>query len=419
MKLNRPTVLALLLGTITGFAVAISSGVLAGRGTTRANLPGTDAQLLAEVMARVKDEYVDPVGDHELMQHAIRGMVSGLDAHSSFLDEREAEDLRIATEGNYSGVGIEVSDERGTIVVVAPLEGSPADLAGMRTGDAIIAIDGWAVAAAGVSDVISRVRGAPGTLVRITVERGGQDEPIEFAIRRAEIRVQSVRHALLEPGYGYLRITHFSETTAHDVDAAVGQLRSESGGRLAGLVLDLRNNPGGVLEAGVEVADAFLDEGVIVTASGRTAEARFTLEARRGDVARGARLALLVNGGSASAAEIVAGALKDHGRAVVIGRTTFGKGSVQTVLPLSDGQALKLTTSRYLTPAGTVIQNAGITPDIVTSLAPREGPDDPHSSEGRTARDGPAGDPDVARALAWLRDATQPKVAAGAAARRH
>lgn len=419
MKLNRPTLLALLLGTIAGFAIAVSSGVLAGRSATRDKLPASDVQLLAEVMARVKDEYVDPVGDHELMLHAIRGMVSGLDAHSTFLDKREVEDLRIATEGSYSGVGIEVSYDRRMIVVVAPIEGSPADLAGMRTGDVITAIDGWAVATAGIEDVVSRMRGEPGTLVRVTVERGDQDLPVEFTIRRAEIQVQSVRHALLEPGYGYLRITHFSETTAHDVDAAVEQLRSRANGHLTGLVLDLRNNPGGVLEAGIEVADAFLDEGVIVTASGRTPAARFTAEAKRGDVTRGARLIVLVNAGSASSAEIVAGALKDHGRAVVMGRTTFGKGSVQTVLPLSDGQAVKLTTSRYLTPAGTVIQNAGVTPDIVTSKSPREDLDAPQHTEGRATAADPAADPEIARALAWLKSAPQPRVAAEAAARRH
>lgn len=415
MRLNRTTLLTLLLGAVAGFAVAISSGVLAGRSPPRAELPAADARLLAEVMERVRKEYVDPVSDHELMQHAIRGMVSGLDAHSAFLDAGEVEDLRIATEGNYSGVGIEVSYERGAIVVVAPIEGSPADLAGLRSGDVIVAIDGRAVTSAGIGDVVARMRGEAGTQVRVKVERGGLDEPLEFSIRRAEILLQSVRHAVLAPAYGYLRITHFSETTAHDVEAAVGRLHAKAG-RLAGLVLDLRNNPGGVLEAGVEVADAFLDDGVIVTANGRTPEARFTLQARRGDISRGARIAVLVNAGSASAAEILAGALQDHGRAVVIGRATFGKGSVQTVLPLSGGQALKLTTSRYLTPTGKVIQNAGVAPDIVT---PRQAADDGQRTTGGTARSDPAGDPEVVRALAWLREAAQPKVAVETAAQRH
>lgn len=415
MRLNRTTLLTLLLGAVAGFAVAISSGVLAGRSPPRTELPAADARLLAEVMERVRKEYVDPVSDHELMQHAIRGMVSGLDAHSAFLDAGEVEDLRIATEGNYSGVGIEVSYERGAIVVVAPIEGSPADLAGLRSGDVIVAIDGRAVTSAGIGDVVARMRGEAGTQVRVKVERGGLDEPLEFSIRRAEILLQSVRHAVLAPAYGYLRITHFSETTAHDVEAAVGRLHAKAG-RLAGLVLDLRNNPGGVLEAGVEVADAFLDDGVIVTASGRTPEARFTLQARRGDISRGARIAVLVNAGSASAAEILAGALQDHGRAVVIGRPTFGKGSVQTVLPLSGGQALKLTTSRYLTPTGKVIQNAGVAPDIVTL---RQAADDGQRTTGGPAWTDPAGDPEVVRALAWLREAARPGMAVEKAAQRH
>ena len=413
MNPSRPTLLALLLGAVAGFALAVSSGVLAGRNAAPARLPPADVQLLEEVMARVHDEYVDRVGDHELMQHAVRGMVSGLDAHSSFLDQGEVEDLRIATEGNYTGIGIEVSYERGAVIVVAPIEGSPADLAGLQSGDVIVAIDGQALPAEGISSVVSRVRGAAGTLVHLTIERGGLDEPVEFAIRRAEIRLHSVRQQLLGPGYGYLRITHFSETTARDLDVAIEQLRAESGGRLPGLVLDLRNNPGGVLEAGVEVADAFLDDGVIVTASGRTPEASFTLEAKRGDVSRGARIAVLVNAGSASAAEIVAGALKDHGRAVVIGRNTFGKGSVQTVLPLSGGQALKLTTSRYLTPAGTVIQDAGVTPDIVT---PRAVDGAGQAMVNSATRVEPADDPEVGRALEWLKGADQPRMAAGAAA---
>lgn len=416
MKLNRPTLLTLLLGAVVGFAVAISSGVLAGRGATRSALPAADAQLLAEVMDRVRSEYVDTVDDHELMQHAIRGMVSGLDAHSSFLGADEVEDLRIATEGNYSGIGIEVSYERSAIVVVAPIEGSPADLAGLRSGDVIVAIDGQGVSSAGVSEVVSRMRGAAGTFVRVKVERGGPHESLEFSIRRAEIRLQSVRYSVLAPDYGYLRITHFSETTAHDVEAAVERLHAAAGGRLAGIVLDLRNNPGGVLEAGVEVADAFLDDGVIVTASGRTPEARFTLEARRGDISRGARLALLVNAGSASASEIVAGALQDHGRAAVIGRATFGKGSVQTVLPLSDGQAIKLTTSRYLTPAGKAIQDTGVTPDIVT---PRDATDGPQRTADGAALVDPAVDPEVARALAWLKAETSPRMATEATRQRH
>jgi len=406
---NPTTVLALLLGALLGFALAVSGGVQADRRPDRAGLPSADARLLAEVIERVKAEYVDRVDDHELMQYAVRGMLSGLDAHSAFLDEDELADLRIATEGSYTGIGIEVSYESGAIVVVSPIEGSPADRAGLRTGDAIVAIDGREVAAAGLGEAIGRMRGQAGSLVRVTVERDGVAEPLEFAIERAEVEVQSVRHALLEPGRGYLRITHFSETTARDVDRAVADLQRESGRSLEGLVLDLRNNPGGVLEAGVEVADAFLDAGLIVSASGRARDARFRMEAHPGDIAREARIAVLINGGSASASEIVAGALRDHGRATLIGRTTFGKGSVQTVLPLSDGrQAIKLTTSRYYSPSGISIHEQGIEPDIEL---PRESANPP-----LVAATSPGVDEEVALALDWLRNGASPRVAGEPAA---
>lgn len=405
---NPTTVLALLLGALLGFTLAVSDGVLAERRPERPELPSPqDARLLAEVIERVKAEYVDAVDDHELMQHAIRGMLAGLDAHSAFLDEGEFDDLRIATAGSYSGIGIEVSYEGSAIVVVAPIEGSPADRAGLMTGDLIVAIDGREVAMAGLGEAIGRMRGPPGTLVRVTVERDGVDEPIEYAIERAEVEVHSVRHALLGPGYGYLRITHFSETTARDVETAVAGLSRESTLPLQGLVLDLRNNPGGVLEAGVEVADLFLDRGVIVTASGRARDAGFRMEAHPGDVARGARMAVLINGGSASASEIVAAALGDHGRATLVGRTTFGKGSVQTVLPLSDGQAIKLTTSRYYSPSGRSIHEQGVDPDIVL---PRDSAN-PQRPAGATSA--PDLDEEVKVALESLQSGSRPRVAAG------
>ena len=392
MKPSRPTVLALLLGTALGFALATSGGVLAARRSDSADLPWRDARLMAEVIERVKDEYVDPVDDHQLMQHAIRGMVAGLDAHSAFLDEAEVEDLRIESEGRYSGIGIEVSYEDGLVIVVAPIEGSPAERAGLRTGDIIVAIDGRELRSAGLDESVAGMRGEPGTVVRVTIERAGHEEPVEYAIERAEIELHSVRWALLEPGYGYLRISQFVDTTPGELEAAMAALLGESGGALAGLVLDLRGNPGGVLEAGVEVADAFLDDGVIVTADGRAQDARFRMEATPGDLVDGAAVAVLVNGGSASAAEIVAGALKDHHRAVLVGRATFGKGSVQTVLPLSGGRAIKLTTSRYYTPSGISIHERGITPDV---LLPRD--------DGATPGPAPGADAEVRAALAALR----------------
>ena len=390
MSRNRTALLTLLLGMAAGFALAASSGVLASRRPDGAQLRWQDAGLMAEVIERVKAEYVDPVDDHELMQHAIRGMVANLDAHSSFLDRDELEDLRIASEGNYAGIGIEVSYEGGLIVVVAPLEGSPAERAGVRTGDVIVAIDGREVRSTGLEESIARIRGEPGTAVRLAVERAGVDEPLEYSIERGQIDVQSVRQSMLEPGYGYVRISQFSDATPREVGEAVAALRGQAGRPLRGLVLDLRGNPGGVLEAGVGVADEFLDTGLIVSATGRAPDARFRMEATPGDIAGGARIAVLVNGGSASASEIVAGALRDNGRATLVGRTTFGKGSVQTVLPLSAGQALKLTTSRYFRPSGGSIHERGIDPDIVVARADGE----PGAA---------AADHELRVALAWLK----------------
>ena len=389
---NRSTLLALLLGTALGIAVAVSGGVLASRRVDPGPLPAADARLLAEVMARVRANYVEPVDDHELMDLAVHGMVAGLDAHSAFLDPQEVEDLRIDTEGNYSGIGVEVSYEDGTIVVVSPIDGSPAAKAGLRTGDVIIAIDGHEVKAGSLADSAVRLRGEPGTAVSLTIERRGIAEPLHFVIRRGTIEVHSVRQAMLAPGYGYLRISRFSETTPADLEAAVSSLRRRTGGQLSGLVLDLRNNPGGVLESGIAVADDFLQRGVIVSADGRAPDARFRTQATPGDVAAGAPMAVLVNGGSASAAEIVAAALRDNGRAGLIGRRTFGKGSVQTILPLSNGAALKLTTSHYYTPSGASIHERGIEPDVVL---PRD--------DGANPAEDPATDPEVAAALDWLK----------------
>jgi carboxyl-terminal processing protease len=396
---HPPTVLALLLGAVLGFALAVSGGVFAQREPVPADLPWQDARLLAEVIERVQAEYVDGIGEQALMQHAIRGMVAGLDGHSAFLDQDEYADLRIASEGSYSGIGVEVSYESGAIVVVAAIEGSPADRAGLLTGDVIVAIDGRPVDSGGLADAITRMRGEPGTRVRVSVEREASEEPIEFLIERAQVEVHSVRHEMIEPGFGYLRISHFSETTPTELAAALAALRGVSDQPLTGLVVDLRNNPGGVLEAAVDVADAFLDHGLIVSADGRTREARFRLEATPGDLARDTRLAVLVNGGSASGAEIVAGALRDHGRAQLLGRRSFGKGSVQTVLPLSAGHALKLTTSRYYTPSGASIHEKGIVPDIeLPRPEPLAGAAVPLPGTPLADRD-----QEVRRALDWLK----------------
>jgi len=362
------TWVALVAGAVIGFSGALATNVFAERqaepvppqGTA---LPWEEAHLFAEVFERIKRDYVDPEDDHKLVENAIRGMVSGLDPHSAFLDNEEFEEIRLSTMGSYPGVGIEVAADGAAVKIVHPIKGSPAERAGIRAGDLISQIDGIDVGA-DASSAISRMRGDAGTLVRLTVRRPSTGEIKEYDLRRAEVAVHSVQEQALAPGYGYVRITEFSETTPQDLEAAIARLKRSSPAGLKGLVLDMRNNPGGVLEAGVAVADAFLDHGVIVTADGRTPDARFRMDATPGDLLDGAPLVVLVNGGTASAAEIVAGALKDHCRAEIIGHRTYGKGTVQTVMPLSRG-ALKLTTSRYFTPSGASIHDKGILPDLV------------------------------------------------------
>ena len=294
-------------------------------GSNPAALPWEEARLFAEVYERIKREYVDDVDDHALMDKAIRGMVAALDPHSAFLDTDEFEEIRLSTMGSYPGVGIEVVAEDSAVKILRPIEGSPADQAGLLPGDQIVRIDDQDIGA-DLAGAIARMRGSSGSLVKLTVLRPATGQTLDFSLRRAKVEVHSVAQQSLEPGYGYLRITGFSETTADDVNHAVARLKRDNPGGIKGLVLDLRNNPGGVLEAGVAVADAFLNEGVIVTADGRTPDARFRMDATPGDVIDGAPLVVLVNGGSASASEIVAGALKDHGRAELIGHKTYGKG---------------------------------------------------------------------------------------------
>jgi carboxyl-terminal processing protease len=324
-----------------------------------------DARLLAEVLEHVRKEYVESISDEELINAAIRGLMSDLDPHSAFLDATQFEDIRASTTGAYSGVGIEVAADNGMVRVVSPMEGGPAARAGVLAGDRILAVDGFVVDPEKLEDTIDRMRGKVGSTVKLTLARPPETSPLDFSLTRASLHVNSVKSRVVEPGLGYVRITHFSETTQADLERAIAALKKENGHALAGLVLDLRNNPGGLLEAGVGVADAFLNEGIIVTADGRAPDARFEMRAEQGDLIDGAPLAILVNGDSASASEIVAGALHDHKRAVLVGSQTYGKGSVQTVVPLSGGGALKLTTSKYLTPSGVSIHEKGIKPDIV------------------------------------------------------
>jgi carboxyl-terminal processing protease len=358
-------VLLLAVGIAIGLSLGFAGGVLADKpAALGADLPWQDARMLAAVLERVKHDYVNPVDDHQLLQAAIRGMVASLDPYSAYLDGDEYDEVKISSSGRYSGVGIELSIEDEQVVVIAPFEGSPAALAGIRSGDIIVTIDGIPVNTNTLADTIGRMRGAEGTSVKIGIMREGHAEPMQFTLKRSRVELHSVRAEMLEPGYGYARISQFSETTGDDLIGSLKDLRKHNGAPLKGLVLDMRDNPGGVLEAAVSVADTFLDSGVIVTAKGRTADSKFQMDATPGDALNGAPIVVLVNGGSASAAEIVAGALKDQHRAKLMGRTTFGKGSVQTIIPLSDDRAVKLTTSLYYTPSGVSINHRGIAPDI-------------------------------------------------------
>ena len=370
MSLKTRVILVLVIGTIMGLSLSLGGGVLAKR-----DQPGSEelsweqTRLMAEVMDHVRRDYVEPIDDTELMDSAIRGMVSGLDRHSEFLDAEEYRNIRNSTSGKYSGVGLEVSTQDGAILVIAPIDDTPAQRAGIESGDEIIEIDGVSVRRGELNDAIGKMRGHAGTVLTIKVRRQDYDDPLTFHLTRQKITVASVRHEVLQPSYGYVRLSQFNESTADELSRAIDEMTDEvqeqTGELLTGLILDLRNNPGGILDAAVEVSDLFLDQGIIVTANGRTPASRFRHDAEIGDIMDGAVVVVLVNGGSASASEIVAGALQDHGRALIIGTTTFGKGLVQTVMPLSKGRAIKLTTSHYYTPSGDSIHEIGITPDIV------------------------------------------------------
>jgi carboxyl-terminal processing protease len=366
----------LLIGMALGFLVALGGDVFARRDaapatvsvpavrdtTSKRALTAAESAQLAEVMERVRREYVDDVRQPELIDDALRGLVGGLDPYSSYLDAEEYADLRVSTAGTYAGIGIEVSTADRALRVVRPFRDSPAATAGIRSGDVIEAIDGAPVGA-DLDGAMARMRGPRGSQVKLGVVRAGYALPLEFTVERAQVDVHSVSMVALAGGYVYARITTFSDTTAEDFATGIARLRRDIGAKPRGVLIDLRNNPGGVLEAAVEVADQLLESGVIVTADGRTPAARFSMSATPGDILPGVPVVLLVNGGTASAAEILAGALQDHHRATLLGRRTFGKGSVQTVMPLAEGRAIKLTTSRYFTPSGRSIQGKGIEPD--------------------------------------------------------
>ncbi|HVF34537.1 MAG TPA: S41 family peptidase [Candidatus Saccharimonadia bacterium] len=348
-----------------------------------------DIQTFVAVFRAVKDAYVEPVDDKVLMQAAIKGLLGGLDPHSEYLDTRGVETLDEETTGAYAGLGVEVLMLEGALRVIAPIDDTPASRAGLKPGDVILQIDGKPVTSDNGNEAVEQLRGSEGSQVALTIAREGQATPIEVKLRREVIRVASVRTRMLEPGYGYVRITQFQNETGGEVREKLRRMMAQSKGSLRGVVLDLRSNPGGLLHASVEVSDAFLDGGVIVSTRGRVKEADVSFSAAKGDLIEGAPLVVLVDGGTASAAEIVAGALKDHHRGLVMGATTFGKGSVQTVLPLDSGYAVKLTTARYFTPSGTSIQASDIRPDIALAdlrLTPPDAPASPITTEADLPR---------------------------------
>jgi len=372
MKLATRYILVLFLGMFVGAAVILDMGVLAERGPgkdTSSPLPLDELRTFTEVFSRIKADYVEPVEDKKLLEDAVQGMLSGLDPHSAYLDSESFRDMRVETEGQFGGLGIEVTMENGFVKVVSPIEDTPAARSGVKPGDLVIRLDEKAVKGMTLTEAVRVMRGKPGTDITLTIVREGLTKPIKITLTRAVIKIQSVKSRLPEPDFGYVRITQFQAGTEKGLITAIKKLEDQNKGPLRGMVLDLRNNPGGVLNAAVGVSDAFLDKGLIVYTEGRVPDSKMKLSATPGDLLNGAPMVVLINGGSASASEIVAGALQDYRRAVIMGTKSFGKGSVQTIIPVSNGGALKITTARYFTPKGRSIQASGIVPDIVTEEA--------------------------------------------------
>jgi len=371
MSLKIRCILVVVVGVVLGLTVSVGSTVLASRNGTGPLVQDrrviSELELLADVIDHVRREYVDVVDEEALVASAIRGVISELDKHSRYLDPSEYEEIQISAAGNYAGVGLDITVDEGKVTVLAPIDGTPAQRAGILPGDIVVSVDDVEIEAGNIDAAVRSMRGAPGTEVTVRVHRDGEQHPLRFALTRSTIQVQTVRGRYLGDGIGYLKITGFSDTTAADLTRAAGILETDADGVLRGLVVDLRNNPGGVLDAAVAVADAFLEDGLIVRGSGRAGDARFERHAQPGDELENIDVVVLVNSGSASASEIVAGALKAHDRAELVGERTYGKASVQTVMPLADGRAIKLTTSRYYTASGRSINATGIEPDVIVS----------------------------------------------------
>lgn len=329
-----------------------------------AGLPLAELRNFSDIFARIKSDYVEQVSDQELLEHAIRGMLSGLDPHSTYMNKDEYNELKIGTRGEFGGLGIQVGMENGFVKVISPIDDTPAYRAGIQAGDLIIRLDNKPIKDISLNDAVKIMRGKPGSKIALSVMREGEDKPLEFIIERAIIKVESVKTHLLEPGFAYIRLSTFQAKTAVQLREAISKLVEENGGLLDGMILDLRNNPGGVLNAAADVADLFIRKGKLVYTKGRKENSYFEFNANSDDVMNDKPIVVLINAGSASASEIVAGALQDHKRAVIMGEKSFGKGSVQTIQELRNGAAVKFTTARYYTPNGRSIQAEGIEPDI-------------------------------------------------------
>jgi carboxyl-terminal processing protease len=372
MKISKLTVITLcsisMLSAGASFKPVIADEKAGKSVTSDQSETYKQLNLFGDVFERVRSEYVEEVGDKELIENALNGMLSSLDPHSSYLSEDDFTDMKVETKGEFGGLGIEVTMENGLVKVVSPIDDTPAFRAGIQNGDYIVKIDDEAVMGLTLSDAVDKMRGKVGAPIDLVIRREGEDGPLEITIIRDIIKIKSARHRV-EGNVGYIRVTTFNQNTGPGVKNAIKEIKKELGSKLIGYVIDLRNNPGGLLNQAIEVSDAFLDKGEIVSQRGRYEEDTERNNATPGDMANGLPLVVLINGGSASASEIVAGALQDHKRAIIMGTQSFGKGSVQTVMPLPGNGAMRLTTARYYTPSGRSIQATGITPDIEVELA--------------------------------------------------
>ncbi|HEV8391045.1 MAG TPA: S41 family peptidase [Dongiaceae bacterium] len=383
-------------------ATALAAGITIGavafhassvRAQAASSSPNTYEQLnlFGEVFERIRDNYVEPTDDEKLIEAAVNGMLTSLDPHSSYLNQKDFGDMQVQTKGEFGGLGIEVTMEDGLIKVVSPMDGTPAAEAGLQPGDLISALDGQPIMGLTLNDAVEKMRGEVGSSIKLTIIRGSQD-PFEVTLKRAVIAVKSVRWELEQGNVGYVRISSFSEKTDSGLRDALGKLKEATKGDIEGLVLDLRNNPGGLLDQAIAVCDDFMDKGEIVSTRGRKQEEAQRWNAEAGDLMEGKPIVILINGGSASASEIVSGALQDQRRAIVLGTKSFGKGSVQSIIPIPNHGAIRLTTARYYTPSGRSIQAKGIEPDIevqqakVEALGPERGT---HESDLRGALSNP------------------------------